>query len=103
MWNPILANKWLETENKNLLLILLFCVSGNVFNCLLLGGTNTHLSWRKDVVHVFQETLIFDFIVCEDEGDPFALLPSCSVQEFQVFQEIGHIVRSATQGTELIS
>lgn len=40
----------------------------------------SYLSRWQDIVHVLQKRLIFDFIVCKDEGDAFALLASNSVQ-----------------------
>ena len=50
------------------------------------------LSRGEDIVDVLEETLVFDFIVGEEEGDPLALLPGCSVEHLQVVQEVVGIV-----------
>lgn len=54
----------------------------------------SHLSRRKDIVEVFKEGLILDFIVSKNEGDAFALGPSCVVQHFEVIREIIYVVCS---------
>ena len=54
---------------------------------------NTDLAGGQDVVHVLQEGLILDLIVCEEEGDALTLLTRCAVQELEVFQQVAHVVR----------
>ena len=51
-----------------------------------------HFSRGKDVVDVLKESLVFDLVVCEEEGDSFSLLTCCSVENLQVIQEVVGIV-----------
>lgn len=55
------------------------------------------LSRWQDVVHVFKERLVFDFVVGKDEADAFAKLSSCSVQSLQVIHQVGCVVGTDTE------
>ena len=55
----------------------------------------TDHAWRQHVVQVLQESLIFDLIISEDEGNSVPITTCCAVQVPEVIQQIGHIVRPA--------
>lgn len=77
--------------------ICLICINAliiNQWNSLLMI---IYLSWTEHIVHVFEETFIFDLIICEYECDSFVLTASCSVQQLQVFRKIAYIVWPVTQ------
>jgi len=60
---------------------------------------NTHHSGREDVVEVFEECFLLDFLVRKDECHSFSSLSRCSVKVLQVLQQIGNIVRPKAKGT----
>jgi len=61
----------------------------------------THHAGRQHAVDVLQESFFFDVLVRENKSDAFSLLSCDAVQTFQVFQQIGHVVRPATVATRL--
>ena len=64
----------------------------------VLGSVDTNITTyhtrREYIVKVLKETFIFDLLVSEDKRDTLALLSWCTIQELQVFQQVGHIVGS---------
>ena len=47
---------------------------------------------RQHVVEVLKESLVFDLLVGEDEGDSLAFLAGRAVQVLEVVQQVGYIV-----------
>ena len=58
-------------------------------------STTTDHARRQHVVQVLQESLIFNLIISEDEGNSVPITTCCAVQVPEVIQQIGHIVRPA--------
>ena len=54
----------------------------------------------EDAVEVLEEGLLFDVVVADDEGGALALDAARAVEDLQVLQEVGHVVRPRQRDVE---
>jgi len=57
----------------------------------------------QDVVDILEEALFLDILVLEEEGRAFALNAACSVQDFEVFEEVADVVGASHRDLGLVS
>lgn len=63
--------------------------------CLLINIEQVSITRGQNIVEVLKKAFFFDVEVSENKCCPFALNSTRAVQQLQVLQEVGYVIRPA--------